>query len=87
MKMPGVTYDWREQTLDDYIVSVNEAGQDDKFHFISLVHSVYYFSNPTNLLGFLLDQLEENGVLLLIIAAGNNSFFQLSPGTESLTQG
>ena len=70
MIMPGVTYDWREQTLEDYMESVTGAGKDVKFHFISSIHSVYHFSNPTKLLKFLLDQLEENGVLLLIIASG-----------------
>ena len=72
MNKPGITYDWREQTLEDYVgvQGLTEAGKEEKFHFISSIHSVYHFSNLAKLLGFLLEHLEENGVLLLMVAAG-----------------
>ncbi|XP_072044375.1 histamine N-methyltransferase-like [Amphiura filiformis] len=64
-----VIYDWREETLEEYMEGVKESGTVVKYHFISAIHSLFYMTNPEETLGFLYDQLEDNGILLIVMAS------------------
>ncbi|XP_072044376.1 histamine N-methyltransferase-like [Amphiura filiformis] len=78
-----IMYDWREQTVEEYMKGVNKSGTDVKYHFISAIHSMYYMTNPEEVLGLLYDQLEENGILLFVLASEKSVTGRINPGIPS----
>ncbi|XP_072043134.1 histamine N-methyltransferase-like [Amphiura filiformis] len=64
-----VIYDWREETLENYMEGVKESGTDVKYHLISAIHSLYFMTNPEETLGFLYDRLEDDGILIIELAS------------------
>ncbi|XP_072030215.1 histamine N-methyltransferase-like [Amphiura filiformis] len=78
-----VIYDWREQTLEEYMEGVKELEKGVKYHFISAIHSLYHMTNPEESLEFLYDQLEENGILLFALASEKSTSGRIGPGIPS----
>ena len=67
-QLRGVTWDWRQQTLEEY----EKAGDLTKFHFISAVHSLYYVDDLEGSLLYLYDRLLPDGMLLVILISGRS---------------
>ncbi|XP_072043394.1 histamine N-methyltransferase-like [Amphiura filiformis] len=63
-ELKGVTYEWREERVEEFMTSLKE---NEKYHFITAIHSLYYVHNLEEILGFLYDKLEENGILLTVL--------------------
>ncbi|XP_072043400.1 histamine N-methyltransferase-like [Amphiura filiformis] len=75
----NVTYDWNVQTLEEYM----EEMKGFKYHLISAIHSLYHMTNPEESLGFLYDQLEENGNLLIVLRSEKSVAGLIAPGIPS----
>ncbi|XP_072044324.1 histamine N-methyltransferase-like isoform X2 [Amphiura filiformis] len=74
-ELKGVTYEWREQRLEEFMTSQKE---DEKYHFITAIHSLYHVHNLDEALGFLYDKLEENGILLMVLGIDTGLFARVS---------
>ncbi|XP_072045569.1 histamine N-methyltransferase-like [Amphiura filiformis] len=74
--LKGVTYEWHEERLEEFIASAKE---DEKYHFITAIHSLYCVTNPEEVLGFLYDKLEENGILLTVLTSEGSVFARVAP--------
>ncbi|XP_072045579.1 histamine N-methyltransferase-like [Amphiura filiformis] len=64
--MKGVIYEWHEEPVEEFIASAKE---DEKYHFISAIHCLYHVQNLEEILGFLYDKLQENGILLTMLTS------------------
>ena len=70
-ELKGVTFDWRQQTIEQY----EKTGDSTKFHFISAIHSMYYFENVDGSMMHLYDRLEPGGIFLSMILSGGMSCY------------
>ncbi|XP_072041035.1 histamine N-methyltransferase-like [Amphiura filiformis] len=69
----NITFGWHKQTLDEYLASVACHGSDKKYHFISVVHAVYFLGDPDVFIQKLYKLLEPGGILLLIVVTGSGN--------------
>ncbi|XP_072036961.1 histamine N-methyltransferase A-like [Amphiura filiformis] len=60
----NITFEWHHRTFDEYLAC---NGYDKKYHFISVVHAVYFLGDPEVFMKKLYKLLEPGGVLLLIL--------------------
>ncbi|XP_072033095.1 histamine N-methyltransferase-like [Amphiura filiformis] len=65
-ELKGVTYEWREDRVEDFMTSQKE---DEKYHFITAIHCLYYVHNLEEVLGFLFDKLKNNGIILMVLTS------------------
>ncbi|XP_072041808.1 histamine N-methyltransferase A-like [Amphiura filiformis] len=63
----NITFEWHKQTFDEYLASVACHGSDKKYHFISVVHAVYFLGDPDVSIKKLYKLLEPGGIILLIV--------------------
>ncbi|KAJ8040235.1 Histamine N-methyltransferase [Holothuria leucospilota] len=72
-----VTTSWYQETFQQYQKRrESSTGDTEKFHFISVVHSLYYTGNDGSSIGYLIDLLEENGVLFIAIQNDESGFIK-----------
>ena len=69
-ELKGVDYNWNQLLLQDYKAKRDKEGDQTKFHFISAIHSLYYFDDLGKWLDYLYGLLEEGGLLMVMITAG-----------------
>ena len=67
-QLHSISYDWRTETLKAYLE--NGVNDGEKFHFISAVHSVYYFQDLPGTLRDLYSRLEPGGMMLILAVTG-----------------
>ncbi|XP_072041810.1 histamine N-methyltransferase A-like [Amphiura filiformis] len=60
----NITFEWYKQTFDEYLAC---HGSDKKYHFISVVHAVYFLGDPDVFIQKLYKLLEPGGILLVIV--------------------
>ena len=72
--LPGVTFEWKNETFQSYTIS-RQNGSERKYHFISVIHSIYYLSNLEEALGCLHNMLAPGGILLIAVVSGIFFFF------------
>lgn len=65
----GVTFIWREETLQDFCTAIGNS--QGKFHFVSAIHSLYYIPRQDfdKYLGAIIERTE--GKVLIVNSAGN----------------
>ena len=69
--LKGVTFDWKQQTSDEYLDDIEEGTtKTRKFHLITAIHVIYYTADLRNTLLKLHGLLEEGGVLFIIVGSG-----------------
>ena len=71
--LPGFTFEWKNQTLEEYTQS-RQNGLDRKYHFISVIHSIYYFCNLEEALRSVYDMLAPGGIILIAVVSGTCDF-------------
>ncbi|XP_072030423.1 histamine N-methyltransferase-like [Amphiura filiformis] len=65
----SVAFEWQNLTFQEYLKNV---GKEKKYHFISLVHVIYFIGDPEEAIKNLYKMLEEGGMILLIVVTGDN---------------
>ncbi|XP_072013922.1 histamine N-methyltransferase-like [Amphiura filiformis] len=65
--LEGIEYEWRQQSLEEYGQTCRYFEEGPKFHFISVVHSIYYVNELESALKLLHGMLEPGGALLITI--------------------
>ncbi|XP_038055289.1 histamine N-methyltransferase A-like isoform X2 [Patiria miniata] len=73
-KLQGVDFDWRQQTFQEFQATAKE---DDKFHFISCISSIYYCGDLEKSLKFLYEKLDSGGLLLITTTSADSGFGKL----------
>ncbi|XP_022079624.1 histamine N-methyltransferase-like [Acanthaster planci] len=73
-KLQGVNFDWRQQTFQEYQATAEE---DEKFHFISCISSIYYCGDLDKSLEYLYGKLHVGGLLTIVLMAGEGGFGRL----------
>ncbi|XP_022079623.1 histamine N-methyltransferase A-like [Acanthaster planci] len=73
-KLQGVNFDWRQQTFQEYLATAEE---DEKFHFISCISSIYYLGDLEVALKRLYEILAAGGILLVTLVKGDGGFGRL----------
>ncbi|XP_033119550.1 histamine N-methyltransferase-like [Anneissia japonica] len=73
-KVEGVSYSWRQQTLNEYR---DEVGTTKKYDVIVAINSAYYFDDIEDTLMYMHDILEEGGILLLVLASENGVSYRI----------
>ena len=69
-ELKGIKYNWYQLLLEEYQQKREKDGDTTKFHFISTVHSLYYFNDLGKWLDFLYGLVDEGGMLVVILTAG-----------------
>ncbi|XP_071949937.1 histamine N-methyltransferase B-like [Antedon mediterranea] len=72
--LKSVTYDWRQQTLDQYR---HEVGASKKYDVIVSINSVYYFDDVEDSMIYLRDILEDDGILIIVLVSENGMTYRL----------
>ncbi|XP_071485284.1 histamine N-methyltransferase-like [Diadema antillarum] len=67
-----LTFEWHQITLDSYMKKSLLASQRQRFAFIIAVQSLYYVHDIDSTMDFLLDSLEEGGILLIGMNTASN---------------
>ena len=68
-QLTQVSCHWYQQGMDEFMES--SAGlQDQKFHFISAMHSLYYVKSQAAAVDYLHEKLEEGGLLVIMMQDG-----------------
>ncbi|XP_072046729.1 histamine N-methyltransferase-like [Amphiura filiformis] len=67
----GIEYSWYNQTFQEFVTSM-EAGQ--KYHFITIVHAIYYTGKVEETVQTFYELLEPGGMILMIITAGRHRY-------------
>ncbi|XP_072025484.1 histamine N-methyltransferase-like [Amphiura filiformis] len=57
-----ISFQWHKKTFDEFLTSNSQ-----KYHFISLIHSVYFLGDPSVSIRKLYKLLEPDGILLLVL--------------------
>ncbi len=85
-ELEGVEYEWRQQSLEEYGQTCQYFGEGPKYHFISLIHSIYYVNELESALKLLHGMLEPGGALLITIVTGglNISLISLCLGIRKV---
>ncbi|XP_072041809.1 histamine N-methyltransferase A-like [Amphiura filiformis] len=60
----NITFEWYKQTFDEYLAC---HGSEKKYHFISVVHAVYFLGDPDVFIKKMYKLLEPGGILLVIL--------------------
>ena len=63
----GMKYDFQNCTLEEFM---NAPGNRQKYHFISLIDSIYYVEDLKNTLQYLYNILAPGGILLILAVTG-----------------
>ena len=69
-ELQGVDYHWYPQLLEDFKKEREQSGDETKFNFISAVDSLYYVDDIGKWLDYLYSLLDEGGVLMVVLLAG-----------------
>ncbi|XP_038048211.1 carnosine N-methyltransferase 2-like [Patiria miniata] len=72
----AVEFDWRQQTLEDYIASDDGRGRGE-FDVITSVHTIYYGGPMEYNVPYLFDLLAEGGVLAIVLLSDTDSLSQV----------
>nr|XP_006817989.1 PREDICTED: histamine N-methyltransferase-like [Saccoglossus kowalevskii] len=67
-KWSGVTFDFRGQTIEDYLEKLDEL---QKYDVIHALHCVYHFADPRNSLVTLYGMLDTNGLFIIRANTGH----------------
>ena len=70
--LKGVDFHWYPQLLQTFKGRRDEEADQTKFHFISALHSLYYFDNLGKWLDYLYSLLDEGGLLIIFLTSGKN---------------
>ncbi|XP_072047097.1 histamine N-methyltransferase B-like [Amphiura filiformis] len=60
----GIEYEWHNQTFQEFVTSM-EAGQ--KYHFITIVHAIYYAGEVEEAVRKLYELLEPGGMIFMVL--------------------
>ncbi|XP_072014008.1 histamine N-methyltransferase-like isoform X3 [Amphiura filiformis] len=71
--LKGIDYHWEQLLLEEYQQKREKDGDTSKFHFISAVHSLYYFNDLGKWLDYLYGLLDEGGLLVVMLTSDNSS--------------
>ena len=69
-ELKGITHHWHQQLFQDFKRKRDEDCDQTKFHFISAIHSMYYFDDLGKWLDYLYSLLVEGGVLMVSMVSG-----------------
>ncbi|XP_072014003.1 histamine N-methyltransferase-like isoform X1 [Amphiura filiformis] len=67
--LKGIDYHWEQLLLEEYQQKREKDGDTSKFHFISAVHSLYYFNDLGKWLDYLYGLLDEGGLLVVMLTS------------------
>ncbi|XP_072024906.1 histamine N-methyltransferase-like [Amphiura filiformis] len=62
----NISFQWHRKTFDEFLTSNNQ-----KYHFVSVVHSIYFLGDPSVSIRKLYKLLEPGGILLLVLVTGH----------------
>ncbi|XP_071965561.1 histamine N-methyltransferase A-like [Antedon mediterranea] len=82
-KLKGLTYQWRQQTLDEYRADV---GASIKYDIIFSVNSLYYVDDLKDSLKYLYEILEHGGKYCVILVTETTGCYRLWKNFSSLYQ-
>lgn len=68
--LEGIEFEWRQQTLEEYGKTCKLFEEGPKFHFISVIHSIYYVNDLDAALQLLQGMLEPGGALMITLVTG-----------------
>ena len=63
----GIGYEWYNQTFQEYMKS---TGTKKRYHFISVVHAMYFMGDVKDAVGNLNQLLEPGGMMMIILNTG-----------------
>ncbi|XP_072015396.1 histamine N-methyltransferase-like [Amphiura filiformis] len=66
-KLPGVLFDWRQQTFRKYQQTSGKSEEEHEFHLITAIHSIYFEPDLEKVLEYLYGCLAESGVLVVAL--------------------
>ncbi|XP_033121344.1 histamine N-methyltransferase-like [Anneissia japonica] len=66
-KWNNVKFSWFNSTFQQFREQLESAGNDQKFHHINLVDSIYYVDNLKEDILFMFDKLEKGGIMLIVV--------------------
>ncbi len=64
----GIAFEWHQQTFQEYM-RFKSVGK--KYHFISLVHSIYHLGEVDDTIRNLYDLLLPGGMMYVVLESGN----------------
>ncbi|KAJ8040228.1 Histamine N-methyltransferase [Holothuria leucospilota] len=73
-----VSTTWYQETFQEYQTRRERSGATDKFHFIGVVHSLYYADKDGSSIGYLVDLLEDDGVLFIVVENDESGLISFS---------
>ena len=62
-----VKYEWRNQTFKEYL---NSRGNEQKFHFISVINTIYFLGDPETAIKDMYSLLQHGGMIFLVVTTG-----------------
>ena len=68
--LDGVKFEWQNQTFKEYL---NSRGNEQKFHFISVVNTIHFLGDPETtgkLIKDMHDLLQPGGIIFLVVTTG-----------------
>ena len=66
--LAGVEFEWHNKTFQEYMKSTEEV---KKFHFITIIHAVYYIGEVEEAVGNLYELLAPGGMIYMVAVSGN----------------
>ncbi|XP_072017972.1 histamine N-methyltransferase-like [Amphiura filiformis] len=60
----GIQYEWHNQTFQEFVRS---AGAERKYHFITIVHAVYFLGDVDRAIRYLYELLEPGGLIFMVV--------------------
>ncbi|XP_033111322.1 histamine N-methyltransferase A-like [Anneissia japonica] len=84
-KWNNVKFSWFNGTFQQYREQLESAGNDQKFHHINMVDSIYYVDNVEDDILFMYDKLEKGGIMLIVVQSDQCVMYKLKQQYPSLS--
>ncbi|XP_072018562.1 histamine N-methyltransferase B-like [Amphiura filiformis] len=70
-EITGIEYEWYNQTFQEFVTS-KEAGQ--KYHFISIIHAIYFAGELEDAVKRLYNFLQPGGIMFMVVMTENSGY-------------
>ncbi|XP_072046731.1 carnosine N-methyltransferase 2-like [Amphiura filiformis] len=72
----GIEYEWHNQTFQEYIMQY--TGAQKKYHFITIIHAMYFLGDVEQAVRNLFELLEPGGIIFMVLATDDSGIGKLS---------
>ncbi|XP_033122349.1 histamine N-methyltransferase A-like isoform X2 [Anneissia japonica] len=81
----NVEFSWFNGTFQKFRVQLESAGNNQTFHHINLVDSIYYVDKLKEDIVFMYDRLEQGGIMLIAVESDQGSMYKIKQRYPNLS--